>query len=42
LYQRLGYEVVGELRDYVVPGHAKRLLRKTAGRLQTFRPAETS
>ncbi len=42
LYQRLGYEVVGELRDYIVPGHAEWLLRKTAGPLQTFRPAETS
>ncbi len=42
LYQRLVYEVVGELRDYIVPGHAERLLRKTAGPLQTFRPAERS
>jgi ribosomal protein S18 acetylase RimI-like enzyme len=42
LYQRLGYEVVGELRDYIVPGHAEWLLRKTAGPLQTFRAAETS
>jgi ribosomal protein S18 acetylase RimI-like enzyme len=42
LYQRLGYEVVGELRDYIVPGHAEWVLRKTAGPLQTFRPAEGS
>jgi ribosomal protein S18 acetylase RimI-like enzyme len=31
LYQRLGYEVVGELRDYLVRGHAEILLRKTRG-----------
>jgi [ribosomal protein S18]-alanine N-acetyltransferase len=31
LYQRLGYEVIGELRDYLVPGHSEILLRKTRG-----------
>jgi ribosomal protein S18 acetylase RimI-like enzyme len=39
LYGRLGYEVVGELRDYVVAGHAEILLRKTRGPLSTFTPA---
>jgi ribosomal-protein-alanine N-acetyltransferase len=29
LYKRLGYEVVGELRDYVVRGHSEWLLRKS-------------
>lgn len=29
LYQRLGYEVVGELRDYIVRGHSELLLRKS-------------
>ena len=29
LYERLGYEVVGELKDYIVPGHSEILLRKT-------------
>lgn len=29
LYERLGYEVVGELRDYIVRGHSEHLLRKT-------------
>jgi ribosomal-protein-alanine N-acetyltransferase len=29
LYQRLGYELVGELRDYVVRGHSEWLLRKS-------------
>jgi [ribosomal protein S18]-alanine N-acetyltransferase len=31
LYQRLGYEPVGELRDYIVTGHSELLLRKTIG-----------
>ena len=29
LYERLGYEVVGELKEYIVPGHSEILLRKT-------------
>lgn len=29
LYLRLGYEIVGELRDFVVRGHSEWLLRKT-------------
>jgi ribosomal-protein-alanine N-acetyltransferase len=33
LYERLGYEVVGELRDYVVRGHSEWLLRKSVGPL---------
>jgi ribosomal protein S18 acetylase RimI-like enzyme len=33
LYERLGYEVVGELRDFVVEGHSEILLRKTIGPL---------
>ncbi len=37
LYERLGYEVVGELRDYIVPGHSEILLRKTTGPLAPFR-----
>jgi ribosomal-protein-alanine N-acetyltransferase len=31
LYERLGYETVGELRDYIVRGHSEWLLRKTLG-----------
>ncbi len=38
LYVRLGYEVVGELRDYIVTGHSEILLRKTIGPLTGFRP----
>jgi ribosomal protein S18 acetylase RimI-like enzyme len=33
LYQRLGYETVGRMRDYVVAGHDEILLRKTLGPL---------
>ena len=33
LYQRLGYHVVGELKDYLVAGHSEILLRKTVGPL---------
>jgi ribosomal protein S18 acetylase RimI-like enzyme len=29
LYERLGYSVVGELRDYIVQGHSEWLLRKS-------------
>jgi ribosomal protein S18 acetylase RimI-like enzyme len=33
LYERLGYEVVGELRDYVVRGSSEWLLRKSVAPL---------
>lgn len=35
-YMRLGYEEVGELRDYVVRGHSEVLMRKTIGPLAEF------
>jgi ribosomal protein S18 acetylase RimI-like enzyme len=40
-YERLGYHVVGELEDYIIPGHSEILLRKTTGPLTAFkrRPA---
>jgi [ribosomal protein S18]-alanine N-acetyltransferase len=37
LYERLGYHVIGELTDYIVPGHSEILLRKTVASLTTFR-----
>jgi ribosomal protein S18 acetylase RimI-like enzyme len=37
LYERLGYELVGELRDYIVRGHSELLLRKTIAPLREFR-----
>lgn len=36
LYKRLGYNPVGELKDYIVPGHSEILLRKTIGALTEF------
>lgn len=37
LYERLGYQVVGELTDYIVAGHSELLLRKTIGPLSEWR-----
>jgi len=36
LYERLGYQTVGELTDFVVAGHSEILLRKTIGPLTEF------
>jgi hypothetical protein len=36
LYLRHGYEVVGELTDYIVEGHSETLLRKTFGPIASF------
>ena len=36
LYERLGYHVVGELADYIVPSHSEILLRKTIGPMADF------
>jgi len=36
-YRNLGYEVVGELKDFLVNGHSEILLRKTIGSLTEFR-----
>lgn len=37
LYQRLGYETVGELQDYIIRGHSEILLRKTIAPLSEFK-----
>lgn len=37
LYLRLGYEIVGELKDYIVSGHSEILLRKTMAPLAEFK-----
>jgi len=39
LYERLGYEYVGELTDYVVEGHSEFLFRKSRGSWAAFRAA---
>jgi N-acetylglutamate synthase-like GNAT family acetyltransferase len=36
LYERLGYEVVGELKDYIISGHSEILLRKAIAPLAEF------
>jgi ribosomal protein S18 acetylase RimI-like enzyme len=36
LYQRHGYEVIGELTDYLVKGHSEILLRKSTGPVSSF------
>jgi ribosomal protein S18 acetylase RimI-like enzyme len=38
LYERRGYELVGDLRDYLVIGHSEMLMRKTVGPIQDFKP----
>jgi ribosomal protein S18 acetylase RimI-like enzyme len=39
-YRRLGYEVVGELRDMLIPGHSEILMRKSTGPWSEFRRGE--
>jgi [ribosomal protein S18]-alanine N-acetyltransferase len=36
LYQRLGFEVIGELKDFIVRGHSEWLLRKSVGPWKEF------
>jgi ribosomal-protein-alanine N-acetyltransferase len=40
LYARLGYEVVGELREFIVPDHSEILLRKTIAPWTEFKKSE--
>lgn len=37
LYRRLEYEIVGELKDFVIRGHSEILLRKTIGPLIDYK-----
>jgi len=34
-YAKLGYQRVGELKDFIIPGHSEILLRKTTGPIRT-------
>lgn len=36
LYERLGYTVIGEIKDFIVSGHSEILMRKTIGPLYDF------
>ena len=38
LYQRMGYEVIGEIRDYIIKGYNEVFMRKTIGPLHDFKP----
>jgi ribosomal protein S18 acetylase RimI-like enzyme len=38
LYLRLGYQRIGEIKDFIVPGAGEVLLRKTIGPVSAFRP----
>ncbi|UCG31260.1 MAG: GNAT family N-acetyltransferase [candidate division WOR-3 bacterium] len=38
LYEKLGYETIGELKDYIVHGHSEILMRKTISPLSEFHP----
>jgi [ribosomal protein S18]-alanine N-acetyltransferase len=38
LYKRMGYEVVGEIKNYIAEGYSEILLRKTIGALNDFTP----
>jgi [ribosomal protein S18]-alanine N-acetyltransferase len=40
LYERLGYVVVGELRDFIASGYSEWLLRKSIGPLAEWRPPD--
>ena len=37
LYQELGYEIIGELKDYIVAGYSEILLRKAIAPLAEFK-----
>ena len=39
LYARLGYQKIGEITDFAIPGAHEHLLRKTLGPQSTFKPA---
>ena len=41
LYERLGYQYVGELSDYIVDGHSELLYRKTRGPWNAFTSSGT-
>ncbi len=38
LYKRLGFEVIGEIKNYIIEGHSEILLRKTIGATNDFTP----
>jgi ribosomal protein S18 acetylase RimI-like enzyme len=41
LYHRLGYQRIGEIKDFIIAGAGEVLMRKTIGPASTFRPMGT-
>jgi len=41
LYERLGYEIIGELKDYIIPGQSEILMRKALAPLTEFKKASS-
>jgi ribosomal protein S18 acetylase RimI-like enzyme len=37
LYEKLGYQLIGEMKDYLVAGHSELLFRKTIAPIRDFR-----
>jgi ribosomal protein S18 acetylase RimI-like enzyme len=37
LYQRLGFEIIGEITDYIIPNHSEILMRKSINPLTEFK-----
>jgi ribosomal-protein-alanine N-acetyltransferase len=42
LYERLGYHIIGELKDFIVPGHSEILLRKAIAPISEFKKVDNS
>jgi [ribosomal protein S18]-alanine N-acetyltransferase len=38
LYAKMGYEVIGEIKNYIAEGHSEILLRKTIAAMNDFKP----
>ena len=38
LYKKMGYEIIGEIKNYIADGYSEFLLRKTTGALNDFTP----
>jgi len=42
MYERLGYELIAELKDYMIIGHSEFLMRKTIGPVMSFMTKSSS
>jgi len=41
LYKKLGYEIIGELKDYIISGESEILMRKSIAPLTEFKKSQT-